>query len=761
MEIEITIGYDSNGYTYIPCRQNRKNGLNIDCSYLKLKTVPKCHQLNVSDCSLIKEMNLKRNLIENITNGSFVEYPNLTHLNLMNNPLKRCDNGAFAGLEQLECLVLNETMFQSVTHMRHRPTTIFADESFTPLKKLKYLDMSQTTLDADAVFLRVFCRISPTLETLFLDQVYFGNGFPSLNSKMSKCFHHIKLKKFSARHNHIVIITPEFVMNFRHLIYLSLRRNLLIGQLDAINELITMSNLTFLDIGCQHRFGCDVEYDYPANIPKFQHTENDYPVNIPKYPHIYGFNATKVKFLPKLQTLRIDHIYARLSRTENIPDVCWSNNHLVELDISYLNFHSVKGKLQCLWNLKFLNARGLRLTHLDPEIFQDLISLRILLMDNALSSSQMLGTSSGSQFLKHNKELVYLELSNNGIHTLYRNVFQNLNKLQFLNLSNNKIENIEHQFENLTSVRHVDLSYNSLTQIPMRILWLLERNLKVNSSISAVLQITGNPFQCSCTLLSQIKLAQHSKVMISYLNSTQDKLYCILQNGTRIPVFKVWKQLESVCYGTMPELFLTFVYPLCLIVITLSTVGYKYRWRVKYAWYTVLHLLNNREQERRNFRFDAFICYSSDDEEWVRKKLVANLESDEVTKYNLCLHYRHFIPGRNITDNIAAAVQESRKTVLVVTKKFLKSGWCDFETRFAHTHHLYRHTSGVIGIIHPEVYKMRGFGGKALDRLLDSVTYLRWPMDKEEERWFWLGLKRALGPPCTSGTDDELHTLVF
>ena len=333
-----------------------------------------------------------------------------------------------------------------------------------------------------------------------------------------------------------------------------------------------------------------------------------------------------------------------------------------------MNFHSVKGKLQCLWNLKFLNARGLSLTHLDPEIFQDLISLRILLMDNALSSSKMLGTSSGSQFLKHNKELMYLELSNNRIHTLYRNVFQNLNKLQVLNLSNNKIENIEQQFENLTSLGHVDISYNSLIQIPMRILWLLERNLKVNSSISAILQITGNPFQCSCTLMSQIKLAQHSKVMISYLNSTQDKLNCILQNGTKIPFFKVRKQLESVCYGIMPELFLTFVYPLCLIVITLSTVGYKYRWRVKYAWYTVLHLLNNREQERRDFKFDAFICYSSDDEEWVRKKLVANLEKDEATKYNLCLHYRHFIPGRNITDNIAAAVQASRKTVLVVTK---------------------------------------------------------------------------------------------
>ena len=152
-------------------------------------------------------------------------------------------------------------------------------------------------------------------------------------------------------------------------------------------------------------------------------------------------------------------------------------------------------------------------------------------------------------------------------------------------------------------------------------------------------------------------------------------------------------------------------------------------------YFSVVYLFYNKEQQRTDFRFDAFISYCSHDEDWVRKKLVANLEKEN-NKYKLCLHYRHFIPGRCITDNITAAVQKSRKTVLVVTKKYLKSGWCDFETRFAQTHHLHEHTGGVIGIIHPEVFHVRGAHGMALDRLLDSVTYINWRLERNRKHFF-------------------------
>ena len=46
------------------------------------------------------------------------------------------------------------------------------------------------------------------------------------------------------------------------------------------------------------------------------------------------------------------------------------------------------------------------------------------------------------------------------------------------------------------------------------------------------------------------------------------------------------------------------------------------------------------------------------------------------SKCKILEHFINSTPGRNITDNIVAAIETSRKTVLVVKKKYLKSGWC-------------------------------------------------------------------------------------
>ena len=741
---------------YIPCRQSKINGTyQIDCSNLNLKSVPKCESLNVTDCTLVTDMNLRRNNIKTFSSGSFMQYPNLVHIWIGLDGSKIFENGAFTGLEGLESLIMK--------NMTPDGGVIFANETFAPLVKLKYLDLSNSLLHVQNVFKTVLCSVSATLETLLMDYIFLitSTSFPQfvvLDGEMSKCLYHMNLKKLSLGDNNIVEITPEFLVNLRHIEYLSLRYNIIIGDSAAIPMLGIMHNLTFFDLGCQNNWQCNKKYVYPPNIPNFQEES----ILFQSKPN--EINGIEVQTLPKLRTIRTDHLGGTGNVNHKLPDICWSNNHLVELDWSHQRIETINGSLKCMWNLKFFNIRGWRASYLDPMLFEDMISLKVLLLGGTFLPNKMSSQDFGRKLFDKNKDLIYLELSQNGIDSLHSDVFRNLYQLRFLNLSNNQIQHVDNAFENLTTLEQVDISYNDLTQVPMILISVLERNMKMNSSTKGIINITGNPFQCSCTLMSEITRVQMSEVKVISLNSTQDKLNCILQNGTRIPFSEVRKQLESICHVNelTPIVFLTFVYPLSLILITLSTFGYKYRWRVKLAWYTVLHLFYNKEQERSDFRFDAFISYCSHDEDWVRKKLVANLEKEN-NKYKLCLHYRHFIPGRCITDNITAAVQKSRKTVLVVTKKYLKSGWCDFETRFAQTHHLHEHTGGVIGIIHPEVFHIRGARGMALDRLLDSVTYINWPIEKEKEALFWFQLKRALGPPRTvqAANNDAYDMLIL
>lgn len=41
---------------------------------------------------------------------------------------------------------------------------------------------------------------------------------------------------------------------------------------------------------------------------------------------------------------------------------------------------------------------------------------------------------------------------------------------------------------------------------------------------------------------------------------------------------------------------------------------------------------------------------------------------DRDPNIRLCLHYRHFIPGEFISDNITRAVKNSRRTVLILSR---------------------------------------------------------------------------------------------
>ena len=147
-----------------------------------------------------------------------------------------------------------------------------------------------------------------------------------------------------------------------------------------------------------------------------------------------------------------------------------------------------------------------------------------------------------------------------------------------------------------------------------------------------------------------------------------------------------------------------------------------------------------------NAVFDVFIAHSQHDEEWVRLQLVRRLESGR-PPYSCCVHDRNFLPGEYIADNIISAIRASKKTILVVTKKFVASGWCDFESRAAQSRHLGKTKGGIIAVVFPGAYDEAAKKKPGLCGLLDCVTYLPWTKDRREQNMFWLKLRIALGRP--------------
>src|SRR6218665_3976501 len=108
----------------------------------------------------------------------------------------------------------------------------------------------------------------------------------------------------------------------------------------------------------------------------------------------------------------------------------------------------------------------------------------------------------------------------------------------------------------------------------------------------------------------------------------------------------------------------------------------------------MVHLIlqvNARKKARRYldreeldvFAIDVFVGYSRSDSNWVITQLLPRLEQE--CNLRLCIHERDWLPGRDIAENILESIDNSRKTLLIVSNAFALSPWCHFELTMAQT----------------------------------------------------------------------------
>ncbi|RWS15116.1 Toll-like protein [Dinothrombium tinctorium] len=106
--------------------------------------------------------------------------------------------------------------------------------------------------------------------------------------------------------------------------------------------------------------------------------------------------------------------------------------------------------------------------------------------------------------------------------------------------------------------------------------------------------------------------------------------------------------------------------------------------------------------------------------------------------FKLCIHERDWLPGNLISWNIVNSVQNSRRTILVLSKEFIKSIWFRVEFHTAYYQMLEDKIDRLIVIVKGELPPKEELD-KDLVFLLTTKTYLVWG-----EKWFWEKLRYAL-----------------
>ncbi|KAK3861725.1 hypothetical protein Pcinc_032341 [Petrolisthes cinctipes] len=308
---------------------------------------------------------------------------------------------------------------------------------------------------------------------------------------------------------------------------------------------------------------------------------------------------------------------------------------------------------------------------------------------------------------------VTLDLTNNSITSLKGFLGPSLGKLDTLILANNKLSALTLD-ELSPDLKALDLRGNNLTLLELPV---LEHFNRTNMELS----LGHNPWECDCDLLPFMTFLH---VPSRKVRDFED-LHC---GSDGEPLMELTE--HDLCpFFLQPMVLITIITILvCLIIFAvLGTVSfYRYQQGIKVWLFThriCLWAITEDELDADK-KYDAFISYSHKDEEFVNKVLVPGLESGE-PKYRVCLHYRDWVPGLLIQDQIMNSVESSRRTLVVLSPNFIESVWGQLEFRAAHSKALQDGTNRIIVIIHGEIPPEKALDEKL--RLYVSMrTYVRW-----------------------------------
>ncbi|XP_078602951.1 uncharacterized protein LOC144876998 [Branchiostoma floridae x Branchiostoma japonicum] len=337
----------------------------------------------------------------------------------------------------------------------------------------------------------------------------------------------------------------------------------------------------------------------------------------------------------------------------------------------------------------------------------------------------------------HLRKLTHLDLHGNGLGSLHVQTFKDLERLQFLDLSSNKIDSVKPRLlAPLASLKTLNLTQNFISSIEAPSVLFFHRLY--------VLDLSHNPFSCTCGLLGFVDWIKNTTA-VRIRNLVVKTSYSCFSPAEHknVPLLdlKLNCDLHTAYYMCIVMSTLVFLYTIVAFLLG------KYH---PYLQYCFLYLRGKARGYRaiprrdRRILYDAFVSYNCESLRWVQNHLIPNLEERQ-PHYRLCIADRDFLAGKDIVDNITEGIQQSRKTVCLLTRRFIQSDWCTLEFKLAR-HRLFDEGEDVLILVLLENIPVTHLSRyHLLQKLMSKKTYLVWPGDPPGRALFWERLRQALG----------------
>lgn len=750
----------------------------LDLSSNQLTEVPKA----IWELSLLKTLDLGENQITDIKNGSFKNLDQLTGLRLIDNQIGNLSIGMFWDLPSLQVLNLARNKVQAVER-----------GSFQRNKQLEAIRLDTNFIsDINGVFATLVSLLWLNLSDNHL--VWFDYAFIPSNLKWLdvhgnfiehlgnyyKLQDEIHIKTLDVSHNRIVEISPLAIPNSVELLFIN---NNHINNIQ-VNTFMEKRNLTRVDIYANEISHLDINSlrlsPVPSNksLPEFYIGGNPFNCDCSMEWLPLINNMTAMRQHPRIMDL--ENVLCKMTHTRGVTHIPLSNLKSTDFLCTYethcftlchcCDYVACDCQMTCpnncscyhdpTWHTNVVDCSSQSAieipekipmdateVYLDGNDFKELQNYAFIGRKNMRS----LYVNSSQVEIIQNKtfaglsSLIILNLANNKVKYLYGYEFEHLTQLNELYLQNNFISYIGNStFSTLRSLKHLRIDGNRLIDFSI---WSLTYNRHLNA-----IALGNNLWSCKCRYLQRftafisdnvLKITDIADVWCWNSAQTPQKKELNL-NGTICSDYYAGDSvIDNMLVSNYMPMMVTTLTGFMLIMLVILVI-FLFRDTIRIWLYTrcgIRLFPFTGAYDDTDKLYDAYVCYSPKDDDFVIQTLAAELENGNPS-YHLCLHYRD-IPQHNVaymqcTLPLPEAAEASKRIILILTRNFIETEWSRFEFRQA-LHEILKTRIYTLVIIEESSVLSEAECDPDLRPYLKTSLRIKWGQNK-----FWEKLRYAM-----------------
>ncbi|XP_047990471.1 LOW QUALITY PROTEIN: toll-like receptor 7 [Leguminivora glycinivorella] len=694
----------------------------LDLSSNQLLDVPEA----LWELSFLKTLDLGENQITDFRNGSFKNLNQLTGLRLIDNQIGNLSVGMFWDLPSLQVLNIAKNKIQSIERGTFSRNTqleaIRLDGNFlsdingvfSTLASLLWLNLSENHLVwFDYAF------VPSNLKWLDIH----GNYIEHLGNYY-KLQDEIRIKTLDASHNRISEISPMAIPNSVELLFIN---NNYLNNIH-VNTFYEKKNLTRVDMYANEIVHLDQNSlrlaPVPTNktLPEFYIGGNPIKCDCTmEWLQIVNY-TTATRQYPRLMDL--ENVLCKMTNTRSGTHVPLTNLKSSDFLCAYethcfaichcCDYDACDCEMTCpqnctcyhdpLWNTNVVDCSGQSSIEVPHKIPMD--ATEVFLDGNNIKELQ------NHVFIGRQK-MRSLYVNNSNVDNIQNRTFAGLNALQILHLGNNKLKELKgYEFHQLSNLKELFLQNNLISHI-VNVTFLTLKSLETlrldgnrlvdfsvwtfnNNPNLKALSLGNNLWSCKCRYLQELTayLAENAQKIIDITD-----VWC--WNGDAKPPQKKELNLNGTACSdyyadnsVIGNMLVSNYVPMMvstltgfMLILLALVILFLFRDSLRVWLYTncgirVFSFAGAFEESEK--LYDAYVCYSPKDEEFVVQSLAAELENGNPS-YHLCLHYRdiphHGAQYMQCAPPVVEAAEASKRIIIVLTRNFMQTEWSRYEFR--------------------------------------------------------------------------------